>query len=256
MADGRIVAWRFTAYHAGPRPNIGRRGSETPYAIPNVRVQVGSSETPLRTGSYRSLGGYVNHFARESHIDEIAAAVGMDPVALRLKNLTHPRFRRVLERAAAGFGWTAAPAPSGRGVGVAIGLDVGSHVAACLQLDVAGTEVRVERVTTALDCGLVVNPEGAVNQMEGAVVMGLGPALWEAVDFRQGVMTTTSYARYRVPRITNAPRIEVALVGDAETPSTGAGEPGIVTVAAAVANAVFDRTGKRIRELPLQRHLR
>jgi isoquinoline 1-oxidoreductase len=161
----------------------------------------------------------------------------------------------VLERAAADFGWTSAAAPSDRGVGVAIGLDVGSYVAACVQLDVAGSEIRVDRVTTALDCGLVVNPEGAINQMEGAVVMGLGPALWEAVDFRQGVMTTTSFARYRVPRITSAPRIEVALVGDAETPSTGAGEPGVVPIGAAIAGAVFDRTGRRVRELPIQRHL-
>ena len=187
---------------------------------------------------------------------EIAAAVAMDPVALRPKNLTHPRFRRVLERAAQDFGWTPGKAPSGRGVGVAVGLDVGSYVAACVQLDVSSSEVRVERVVTALDCGLVVNPEGARNQMEGAVVMGMGPALTEAIEFRQGVLTTPSFARYRVPRINTAPRVEVALVGDAETPSTGAGEPGIVPVAAALANGIFDRTGRRIRELPLQHHLR
>jgi CO/xanthine dehydrogenase Mo-binding subunit len=133
---------------------------------------------------------------------------------------------------------------------------VGSYVAECVQVEVAGSEVRVERVVSALDCGLVVNPEGARNQMEGSIVMGLGPALTEAIDFRQGVLTTPSFARYRVPRINSAPRIEVALVGDPETPSTGAGEPGIVPIAAALANAVFDRTGRRIRELPLQRQLR
>jgi len=254
-ADGTIVAWRFDAFHAGPTAFIGQRGSETPYDVPHVRVTVAVSDSPLRTGSYRSLGCAVNNFARESHMDEIAAAVGLDPVELRLKNLTHPRFRRVLERAAADFGWTPGKAPSGRGVGVAVGLDVGSYVAECVQVEVAGSEVRVERVASALDCGLVVNPEGVRNQMEGSIVMGLGPALTEAIDFRQGVLTTPSFARYRVPRINNAPRIEVALVGDPETPSTGAGEPGIVPIAAALANAVFDRTGRRIRELPLQRQL-
>jgi nicotinate dehydrogenase subunit B len=255
-ADGTIVAWEFRAYHAGQSAFIGRRGSETPYAVPHVRVTVAASDSPLRTGSYRSLGGSVNHFARESHMDEIAAATGIDPVELRLRNLAHPRFRRVLERAAADFGWSAAPAPSRRGVGVALGLDVGSYVAMCVQLDVAGAEVRVERVVTALDCGLVVNPEGARSQVEGSVVMGMGPALTEAIEFHRGAITTASFARYRVPRSNNAPRIEVALVGDADTPSTGAGEPGIVPVAAAIANAVFDRTGRRIRELPIQRHLR
>jgi isoquinoline 1-oxidoreductase len=188
-------------------------------------------------------------------MDEIAAAVGLDPVELRLRNLTHPRFRRVLETAAERFGWSAAAAPSKRGVGVALGLDVGSYVAMCLQVDVQGREVRVQRVSSALDCGLTVNPEGAANQMEGSVVMGLGTALFEAIDFQGGRVLNAGFARYRVPRITDAPEIDVALVGDHDTPSTGAGEPGIVPVAAAIANAVFDLTGNRIRELPLQRHL-
>ncbi|HEY8491488.1 MAG TPA: molybdopterin cofactor-binding domain-containing protein [Dehalococcoidia bacterium] len=255
-ADGTILAWQFTAYHAGERPFIGRRGSECPYHVPHVNVTVYAAESPLRTGSYRSLGGAVNHFARESHVDEIAAAVGMDPVELRLRNLTHPRFRRVLEAAAREFGWSPGKAPSGRGVGAAIGLDVGSYVAECVQVDVQGSEVKVERVAAALDCGLTVNPEGARNQMEGSIVMGLGTALYEAVDFTAGRLQTAGFARYRVPRINNAPAITVALVGDPETPSTGAGEPGIVPIAAAIANAVFDRTGTRVRELPLQRHLR
>ncbi len=105
-SDGRIVAWEYRAYHAGERPFIGRRGSETPYDTPNVNVTVFTSDSPLPTGSYRSLGGAVNHFARESHIDEIAVTTGIDPVELRLRNLSHPRFRRVLETAAARFGWT------------------------------------------------------------------------------------------------------------------------------------------------------
>jgi len=101
LNDGRIVAWQCDAFHAGPSANIGRRGSDSAYAIPNIRSVVSTSDSPVRTGSYRSLGAAVNHFARESHMDEIAAAVGLDPVELRLKNLTHPRFRNVLIQASA-----------------------------------------------------------------------------------------------------------------------------------------------------------
>jgi nicotinate dehydrogenase subunit B len=254
-SDGTIVAWEFRANHAGERPNIGRRGSESPYDIPNTRVVVSAAESPLRSGSYRSLGGAVNHFAREAHIDEIAAATGVDPGELRLRHLSHSRFRRVLETAMERFGWQPAKAPSGRGFGLGIGLDVGSYVALCLEARVQGSEVKVSRVVSALDCGLVVNPEGARNQMEGAIVMGLGTALYEAVEFENGRLLNAGFARYRVPRINDAPQIEVHLVGDATTPSTGAGEPGIVPMAAALSNAVFDATGQRIRELPLQRGL-
>jgi isoquinoline 1-oxidoreductase len=255
-SDGKIVAWQFDGYHAGDRPFLGRRGSETPYDTPDVRVMTYTSDSPLSTGSYRSLGGAVNHFARESHIDEIAAALGMDPVEFRLRNLSHPRFRRVLERAATLHGWKASKAPSQQGQGAAIGLDVGSYAATIVQLDVKGREVRVERVTAALDCGLVVNPDGAKNQVEGAIVMGMGTALFEAIDFQGGRVLNAGFTRYRVPRTPDAPRIDVELVGDDDTPSTGAGEPGIVPIAASIANAVFDRTGVRPRELPIQRYLR
>ena len=231
-ADGKITAWQFNAYHAGPFAFIGRRGSETPYDIENIAVTVYCAKSLIRVGSYRSLGAAANHFATESHVDEIAAAVGIDPVEIRLRNLSHPRFRRVLEAAADSFGWQSARAPSQRGVGVAIGTDVGSYVGTCLELKVEGREVKVQRVVTALDCGLTVNPEGARNQVEGSTVMGLGTALYEAIEVRNGVVLNTSLARYQVPRINNTPQIETLLVGDPETPSTGAGEPGIVTIGA------------------------
>jgi isoquinoline 1-oxidoreductase len=255
-SDGTVVAWQFDGYHAGERPFLGRRGSDTPYDAPHVRVTTYTSDSPLATGSYRSLGGAANHFAREVHMDEIAAAAGIDPVELRLRNLTHPRFRRVLERAAETHGWRPAKPGSGAGNGVAIGLDVGSYVATCVQLDLQGNEVRVERVTAALDCGLVVNPEGAKNQVEGSIVQGMGTALYEAIDFQDGRVLNAGFTRYRVPRSNDAPAIETLLVGDPETPSTGAGEPGIVPIAAAISNAVYDRTGVRHRELPIQRYLR
>jgi isoquinoline 1-oxidoreductase len=256
MRDGRIVAWQMDARHADNIPFRGRRGSETPYDTPNIRVTGYTCDSPLAPGSYRSLGAAANHFARESHIDEIAAAVGVDPLELRLRNLSHPRFRRVLERAAGAHGWAAGAPPTRRGMGIAVGVDVGSYCATCADVEVQGSEVRVTRVTAALDCGLVVNADGARNQVEGAVVMGLGTALYEAMDFRGGRVLSAGFTRYRVPRTSDAPHIRTELVGDDDTPSTGAGEPGIVPIAAAIASAVFDRTGQRVRELPLQRYLR
>ena len=255
-AQGKLLAWDFHAAHTtAERPMIGQRGSPTPYDVADVRVVVAGAASPLKPGSYRSLGGAINHFAREVHMDEIAAVVGVDPVELRLRNLSHPRFRRVLEAAADDFGWEAGVAPSERGVGVALGLDVGSYTAACTELEVQGKEIVVKRVSAALDCGLTVNPDGARSQVEGSIVMGLGTALYEGAEFEGGRLLNGSFARYRVPRIHNVPRVSVSLVGDADVESTGAGEPAIVAIAPAVANAVFDQTGVRHRELPLQRFL-
>ena len=254
--DGRLTAWDYHAVHTTTdRPMIGQRGSETPYATANVRVVVSAGSAPLRPGSFRSLGCAVNHFAREVHIDEIASKLGIDSVELRLRNLPDPRYRRVLEVAAERFGWRTAAAPTGEGVGVAIGLDVGSYAAECVAIDLHGTEVTVSRVSSAIDCGLVFNPEGVRSQMEGAIVMGLGPALFEAAEFENGRLLNSSFARYRVPRINHTPRIDVSIVGGDANPSTGAGEPGIVPIAPAIANALFDQTSRRIRELPLQRQL-
>jgi isoquinoline 1-oxidoreductase len=254
-SDGRITAWECHAYHAGDRPFLGRRGSDSPYDAPHVKVTTYTSDSPLSTGSYRSLGAAANHFAREVHIDELAEAVGLDPVEFRLRNLSHARFRRVLERTAEAHGWQPSTGASRRGQGIAIGVDVGSYIATAVRLDVGGREVRLDCVTAALDCGLVVNPAGAKNQVEGSIVMGMGTALYEAIDFQDGRVLNAGFTRYRVPRSNDAPAIETLLVGDDDTPSTGAGEPGIVPIAAAIANAVFDRSGERHRELPIQRHL-
>jgi isoquinoline 1-oxidoreductase len=254
-SEGRLTAWQSDAYHTGERVNIGRRGADTPYDVQHVRSLVYRSDSPLPSGSYRSLGAAVNHFAREVHMDEIAEAVGADPVELRLRNMSHPRFRRVLERAAEAFGWSGPHLENGRGAGIALGIDVGSYVATAVEVSVQERDVRVHRVEAALDCGQVVNPEGALNQMEGAIVMGLGGTLFEASDFEDGRLLNATFARYRVPRIFDVPSIGVHLVGDPDTPSTGAGEPGLVPLSAAVSGAVFAATGVRHRELPITRHL-
>ena len=254
--QGRITAWDYHAVHTTTdRPMIGQRGSETPYAVDDVRVAVSSGPAPLRPGSYRSLGCAVNHFAREVHVDEIAAALAIDPVEFRLRNLPGPRYRRVLEAAATQFGWKTAAAPSNAGSGVAIGLDVGSYAAECVSIERNGKEITVKRVSAAIDCGLVFNPEGVRSQVEGAIIMGLGSSLFEAAEFENGRLLNANFARYRVPRITHTPLIEVAICGAAENDSTGAGEPGIVPIAPAISNALFDLAGKRVRELPLQRQL-
>ena len=189
-------------------------------------------------------------------MDEIAAALELDPVELRLRNLSHPRLYRALREAAQRFGWGSRSAQTSVGIGVALGYDVGSYAAECVELTVEGQDVRVQRVVAAFDCGLVLNPDGVRNQVEGSIIMGMGTALWEAVEFAGGRPLNPSFSRYRVPRITDTPQIDVALVGDPTTPSTGAGEPAIVPIAAAIANAVYDAAGTRIRELPVVRHLR
>lgn len=256
---GRLLAWEYEAVHAGERALIGRRGSESPYTAEHLRTVVSSADSPLPVGSYRSLGAAVNHFARESHVDEIAAAAGSDPVEWRRRHLEEPRYHGVLDEAARRFGWRSAAsgagARDGRGVGVAVGIDVGSYVALCVSVEVRGQEVHVERVSAAIDCGLAVNPDGVVNQVEGGILQGLGGTLTEAIEFEGGVVLNPGFARYRVPRIHNTPRVDVGVVGDPGMRSTGAGELGIVPIAAAVANAVYDATGQRIRELPLQRQL-
>jgi len=249
-SDGRIVAWEATAYHTGDRANRGQRGADTPYNTPNVRIAVADSESPLKAGSYRSLGCAANHFAREVHIDEIAATLDLDPVELRLKNLSHQRLRRVLERTADRSGWKS-PGSESVGRGVAIGYDAGSYVAECVELAVERRGVRLQKVVAGVDCGMVVHPEGVRNQTEGGIVMGMGTALREAVEFDAGRLLNPAFSRYRVPRIAEAPEIEVVLVGDSKTQSTGAGEPGLVPIAAAISNAVYDATGTRIQSLPI-----
>jgi isoquinoline 1-oxidoreductase len=255
-SDGSVVAWQVDAHHATSELYISERGAETPYDVPHVRVTTYASNSPLPSGTFRSLGGAVNHFARESHMDEIAAAVGLDPVELRLRNLSDQRFRRVLESAVDRHGWISGPQPSQRGTGVALGLDADTYDATCVDVVVDGADVRVKRVTVAFDCGLAVDPDGVISQVEGSVVMGIGAALFEEVDFRGGRILNDGLARYRVPRTTDAPAIDVELVGDSGEPSSGAGEPAFVPMAAAIANAVFDRTGQRHRQLPIRRYLR
>jgi isoquinoline 1-oxidoreductase len=247
LNDGTITAWEFHNY------NSGGAAIRTLYDIANQRIEFHGSDAPLRSGSYRALAATANHFARESHMDEIAHSVGMDPLAFRLKNLKDPRVRAVLEAAAEKFGWGKTSATQTRGFGIAGGFEKGAYVATCAEVSVdqASGAVKVVRATTAFECGAVINPEHLKNQIEGSVVMGIGGALFEAIDFENGRILNPRFSRYRVPRFSDTPLLETVLLDRKDLPSVGAGETPIVAIAPAIGTAIFNATGVRIRSLPM-----
>lgn len=245
--DSVITAWEFHNY------NSGSAGIRSPYAIPNAQSQFHGSRSPLRQGSYRALAATANHFAREVHMDELAHVVKMDPLAFRLKNLKEERLRAVLQAAAKAFGWGKTKAAPGHGYGIACGTEKGSYVASCAEVlnDRTTSKVKLVRVVTAFECGAIVNPDGLKNQVEGAVIQGIGGALFEAIEFADGKILNPRFSRYRVPRFSDVPRLETILLDRKDLPSAGAGETPIVALAPSVAGAIFDATGVRLRSLPL-----
>jgi nicotinate dehydrogenase subunit B len=243
--DGRITAWEYHNY------NSGSSGMQITYEIPNHRIVFHPSKSPLRQGSYRGLAATANHFARESHIDELAHSVGIDPLEFRLKNLKDERQRAVLLAAAEKFGWGKQKAAEGRGSGLAMGFEKGGYVAACAEVALEGGRPKIVRVVEAFECGAVVNPDHLRHQVEGAVIMAIGGALFEHVDFENGAILNPMLSRYRVPRFGDVPAIETVLVDRKDLPSAGAGETPIVGLAPALGNAIFQASGKRLRSLPL-----
>ena len=245
--DGLVSAWEFHNYNSGPS------GIDTPYDIANRKIQFHPTDSPLRQGSYRGLAATANHFARESHMDDLANAAGLDPLEFRLKNLKDARLRAVLEAAAEKFGWKNVKSQPLRGYGLACGVEKGGYVASCAEVSIAqpGGRVKIERVVTAFECGAIVNPEHLKNQVEGAVVMGIGGALFEAIDFNDGRILNAQLSKYRVPRFSDLPVLETVLLDRKDLPSAGAGETPIVALAPAVGNAIFHATGRRIRSLPM-----
>ena len=257
-AGRRVAFWDFTVYAAG------ERGAAHVYDIPDLRIRSGGGLSyeqsaapqqlhPFEVGPWRAPGANMNVFAIESQMDIMAAACGEDPLEFRLRHLSDARMRGVLQAAAAAFGWKAAAAPSGRGVGIACSTDAGSYVAACAELavDEAKGSVRVARVVCAEDLGIVVNPEGARMQIEGGVTMGLGYALSEELRFRGGDILDRNFDTYRLPRFSSVPRIEAVLVRNDALAPQGGGEPPITIMGAVIANAVFDATGSRQLRLPM-----
>jgi len=251
-ADGTITAWEFHNY------NSGSAGIQIKYDFPNTDIQFHQSNSPLRQGSYRGLAATANHFARECHIDELANAVKMDPLELRLKNIKEQRLRAVLEAATKAFGWGKTKAADGRGFGLSCGFEKGSYVATCAEIAIErdaknrkNSQVRIVRVVEAFECGAVVNPLQLQNQIEGAIVQAVGGALFEAIQFENGKILNGHFADYRLPRFGDTPKVEVVLVDRKDLPSEGAGETPIVGLAPAVSNAIFNATGVRLKSLPL-----
>ena len=243
--EGLLTAWEFVNYNSG--------GSDvrSPYDIPAQKSEFRQARSPLRQGSYRALASTFNHFARESHMDELAAALKLDPLEFRLKNLKDGRLRAVLEAAAERFGWGKAKAEAGQGFGIACGTDKGGFVATAAEVRVAADRIQVVRAVTAFECGAIVNPEHLKNQVEGAVIMGLGGALYEAIAFEGGRIVNPRFSQYRVPRLSDVPLMETVLLDRKDLPSAGGGECPIVAIAPAIAGALFQATGTRRRSLPM-----
>jgi len=252
---GKICLWDYHVYAAGSR------SSEQFYDVPNNRISAygqwgrdpNNQMHPFSTGPWRAPGANINVFARESQIDIMAAKAKMDPLEFRLNNTSDKRMRSVLEAAAARFGWKKAATPSGRGYGIACGIDAGTYVAeiAEVKVDKNSGSVKVVRIVCAQDMGQVINADGAKMQMEGCVMMGLGYALAEDVRFKGGEILDQNFDTYELPRFSWMPEIEAVLVKNDELSPQGGGEPAIVPVGAVIANAIFDAVGARVFQMPL-----
>jgi nicotinate dehydrogenase subunit B len=248
---GKLNFWDYHVYFAG------ERGSKQFYDIPNHSTSVhgsgwGGGAHPFATGAWRAPGNNTNTFARESQISIMAHEAGIDQVEFRLQNLTDKKMRGVLKAAADKFSWKHSKS-GGKGYGVACGIDAGTSVASIAEVEVDKNNgnVKVNRVVCAQDMGLVINPEGAIIQMEGCITMGLGYALREDIHFKNGEILDTNFDTYEIPHFSWLPEIETVLIDDKEAAPQGGGEPAIVTMGAVVANAIFDAVGVRVFQLPM-----
>jgi CO/xanthine dehydrogenase Mo-binding subunit len=289
--DGRISAWTYDAWTPthGARPTRdpatlvagalvagrapageffsggGERNARTTYVLPDERVTSHPVPAfPIRTSSLRGLGSPQNSFANESFIDELAAAGGIDPVELRRRHLTDPRALAVIDAAVKRAGWTPRSSPPARATGTsAIRKGRGfayvqydrteAYVAAVVDVDVrpdTGT-VRVRRVYVTHDCGLIINPDGLRNQIEGNVIQAISRTLKEAVRFDATRVTGVDWNGYPILRFSEIPdAIDIELIDRPDLPSVGAGEAATSPIPAAIANAIFDATGARVRQVP------
>jgi nicotinate dehydrogenase subunit B len=241
-ASNRIVLWDYHVYFAG--------GDKAPtfYDVPHQRTTayggwLQSKEAhPFETGPWRGPNGNTNTFARESHMDALAAEAGADPLTFRLDHLTDKRMIRTLQRAAEAFGWSSIPAGKGRWLACVIYKGTCVVGMAEVEADKKSRDVKVKRVVCVQDMGQVINPEGAKMQMEGCVMMGLGYALTEGVRFRDGKVLDVNFDTYKIPRFSWMPKIETVIIDNPDLPPQEGGEPAITCMGAVIANAVFDGT--------------
>ena len=254
--EGKVVLWDFDIYFAGGR------GSGMFYDVPNHRTTTyGSggrgapSAHPFATGAWRAPANHNNTFARECQMDIMAEKVGMDPVEFRLKNLADKKMAGLLKAAAEKSGWTSGKAPSGRGAGVALGIDSGTYVATVAEVavDKRAGRVRIKRVVCAQNMGLVINPQGAKLQMEGCITMGLGYVFSEELRFKGGEVLDVNFNTYELPKFSWVPEIETVIIEADDEPAQGGGEPAIIALGGAVGNAIYDAVGARLLQLPMTR---
>jgi CO/xanthine dehydrogenase Mo-binding subunit len=261
---GQLVTAQLLSGQPAPQSRFSfgaERNAPTNYAFPVQRVTVHYlGNSPLRASSFRSLGGAENTFANESFIDELAAAAGVDALEYRLRYLSEPRERTVLEAATGKAGWEPRPSPrrdqaelaKGRGVAFAR-YENDQAIVACIaevQVERASGRVCVRRIVVAHDCGLIINPDGVRNQIEGNVIQSLSRALKEEVQFDERHITSLDWQTYPILTFSEVPEVEIVLLDRPDQPAVGAGEPSTVTTAAALANAIFDATGARLRQIP------
>lgn len=248
--EGIIKYWDFNAYCSGDR------GTDPFYGFPNHQTTTwnGKEIHPFGTGAWRAPGNPTNTFARESHMDIMAHKIGMDPLEFRLKNLKDKRAVRSLKLAAEKFGWTNAKPPKGTGRGIALGIDAGTFATIIVEVTVNEKtgEVKVNRAVVGQDMGQVINPEGAAIQAEGCVNMGLGYSLYEDIEFDWGKVISTNFNNYSLPLFSNIPPVIESYTVDAQDdPPQGGGEPAIICMGGAIANAVFEACGARVFRLPI-----
>lgn len=266
--DGRLVAWQHTIVTEsalagtmfGPAEKDGIDGSSiagvanSPYItpLPHHRVDLHTPHSGVTVNAWRSVGNSQTGFVMEGLVDELAHASGRDPVELRRALLKDsPEYLRVLELAAEKAGWGESLSP-GRGRGIAVHGSFGSVVAQVAEVSVDGKgNVRVHRVVVAIDCGPIVNPDTVRAQLEGGIIYGLSAALFGEITLERGQVKQRNFHDYPVLRMNEAPAIETHLVTSTDSMG-GAGEPAVPPIAAAVANAIFAATGKRIRRLPIR----
>lgn len=247
--DGTMTYFDFNAYCSGSR------GTDPFYGVSNHKTTTyeGENVHPFGTGAWRAPGNPTNTFARESHIDIMAHKIGMDPLEFRLKNISDNRALRSLKVAADKFDWSA-PLPEDHGKGIAVGFDAGTFVTiiAEVKVDKSTGEVKVIRAVVGQDMGQVVNPAGADIQAEGCVNMGLGYSLTEDIEFDWGEVKDDNFNDYQLPVFSMIPeKIESVYVDAMDEPAQGGGEPAIISVGGAIANAVFDACGARVFRMPL-----
>jgi nicotinate dehydrogenase subunit B len=250
---GMIKLWDYNLYYGGTR------GSDTIYDVPHVRTvsysQNRDSERihPFGTGAWRAPNNNANTFARESQIDIMASAAGIDPLEFRLKNLKDEKMIGCLKAVADKFEYVPARTPSGKGVGIACGHDANTWVAFMAEVEVEKTtgKVKLLRIAVAQDMGLCVNPQGALLQMESCIMMGLGYTFTEEIQFEGGKIRNLGFDSYEIPRFSWVPKMECIILDKKDKPPTGGGEPAIIGIGVVVANAIHDATGARLYRMPM-----